>query len=171
LVEVQLIPVSDKNVKEFVEKIYTNINSRFIHPKTVEEIKTKLRKGYGFYFIKSEGKIVGGTSIILKNYLHPNLETLIPLPNSKGLICNTHILDEFQGKGYGPASKKQLEKIAKEKGIKKIFTIVDVPNQNSIKAVLKTGFKKSKIRTKALNLFERLKKLPEKSNVYVKKIK
>jgi RimJ/RimL family protein N-acetyltransferase len=64
-----------------------------------------------------------------------------------------------------------LEKIAKEKGIKKIFTIVDVPNENSIKAISKTDFKKSRIRTKALNLVEKLKKLPERSNVYVKRIK
>lgn len=88
-----------------------------------------VKSGYSL-LIESESKIIG---FILA------FETV---PIYQEVYCEYVAVDpSWQGKGIGVLLYKNLIEIAKKNNIKKIWSLINIDNPNSIKAHLKAGFK------------------------------
>lgn len=95
---------------------------------TREQIVEEMRKGYHYFGIRLDGKIVGFYKLsIIGDECFGEHQTIHPT---------------YRGQGLASAMYEQLLQYAKQKGCKKVFVNVLTTQTASIKCVNKFGFKK-----------------------------
>ncbi len=139
-----------------IKEIYSHIieeDKKFFQGETNEKnFKQTLKDGRTWFIIENEnGEIIGVTSIHFNKFKHSN--SLVRMIHDwRGWIGRTFILPKFRGQEFSGASKNELEKKAREKGLTELKTVIYHNNKKSRKAAEKIGFK--------INRWSELKAIP-----------
>jgi RimJ/RimL family protein N-acetyltransferase len=90
-------------------------------------ISEQIKNGFLYYLIRSSNDFIGYIGI------HPKQDELF--------LSKIYIRSSERGKGYGRKAIQFFEKLAQEKGLRKITLTVNKSNTNTIKAYEKFGFR------------------------------
>jgi L-amino acid N-acyltransferase YncA len=140
-----------KVTPKFIAGIYAthekNDEVMFEFP-NVKEIEESSKKSQSWFCIENEkGKVVGALSAQLEDERAENISWFISKPNMKGWIGRVYITPGNRGRRYIPAANETIVRLAKEKGLKKVFAYIHRKHVGSRKAFINSGFKKERLAT------------------------
>jgi ribosomal protein S18 acetylase RimI-like enzyme len=92
-----------------------------------ESISDQIRSGFLYFLIKEDNKFIGYIGV------QPKSDELF--------LSKIYIRSSERGKGHGKKAIQFIEKLSKEKGLRKIALTVNKNNRVAIKAYEKLGFK------------------------------
>lgn len=135
------IEVSTEDHIEIVESLAREIWSEYYVPiigkdqvdymldkfQSRQAISVQIRTGFLYFLIKEDDQFIGYISV------QPRGGDLF--------LSKIYVKSSKRGKGYGKKAMQFAERLAKEKGLKRIVLTVNKNNVNAIRAYEKLGFK------------------------------
>jgi len=101
----------------------TEKDREFFEGPTEKEIDSVIEHGISNWFVieNERGEIVGTIATSFENRPKEKIAWRIFSSGLKGWIGRTFILPQFRGKGFAGASKLEIEKMAKARGLKEFI--------------------------------------------------